>query len=259
MLTQTVTASATGPVIATNIYYIYSDHLGAPRWITQATDNAVRWRWDHADPFGLQPLNDNPAGLGMLAFNLRLPGQYDRESNLHYNYFRDYDPQTGRYVQSDPIGLDGGINTCGYALGNPVSYTDPKGLFVPALIIAGRVAWTGYRAYRTYQAANAMASAIKAANAGASTGALNGCPPNPGNKDPCKGKRDQLAAHEQKYRDYMENPHAHDNNGWLSAAYESGNMTRYTNILNGRYKELNKQIDNFRKQLEECEATYGKR
>lgn len=195
----------------------------------------------------------------MLAFNLRLPGQYDRESNLHYNYFRDYDPQTGRYVQSDPIGLDGGINTCGYALGNPVSYTDPKGLFVPALIIAGRVAWTGYRAYRTYQAANAMASAIKAANAGASTGALNGCPPNPGNKDPCKGKRDQLAAHEQKYRDYMENPHAHDNNGWLSAAYESGNMTRYTNILNGRYKELNKQIDNFRKQLEECEATYGKR
>ncbi|AXA91170.1 RHS repeat-associated core domain-containing protein [Massilia sp. YMA4] len=129
LLTQTVTASATGPVIATNIYYIYSDHLGAPRWITQATDNAVRWRWDHADPFGLQPPNDNPAGLGMLAFNLRLPGQYyDRESNLHYNYFRDYDPQTGRYVQSDPIGLAGGINTYGYVGGNPVSQFDPSGL-----------------------------------------------------------------------------------------------------------------------------------
>lgn len=84
-----------------------------------------------------------------------------------YNYFRDYDPQTGRYIESDPIGLEGGINTYGYALGNPVSYTDPKGLFVPALIIVGRVAWTGYRSYRAYEAANAAANAIRAVNHGA--------------------------------------------------------------------------------------------
>ena len=47
-------------------------------------------------------------GIGF-TFNLRFPGQYfDEETGLHYNYFRDYDPKTGRYIESDPIGLDGG-------------------------------------------------------------------------------------------------------------------------------------------------------
>ncbi len=58
-----------------------------------------------------------------------VPGQYfDQETGLHYNYFRDYDPSTGRYVESDPIGLEGELNTYLYAASNPVLHIDPLGL-----------------------------------------------------------------------------------------------------------------------------------
>ncbi|CAB1223449.1 RHS repeat-associated core domain-containing protein [Acinetobacter bouvetii] len=66
---------------------------------------------------------------GNLTFLIRHAGQYyDQEVNLFYNYFRDYNPITGRYVESDPIGLDGGLNTYGYVGGNALSLVDPKGL-----------------------------------------------------------------------------------------------------------------------------------
>ncbi|ATP48306.1 hypothetical protein CR512_02655 [Pseudomonas putida] len=63
----------------------------------------------------LYGLNQDPQGSGQQTLlNLCFPGQYyDAESGLHYNYFRGHDPQTWRYVESDPIGLSGGLNTNG--------------------------------------------------------------------------------------------------------------------------------------------------
>jgi RHS repeat-associated protein len=62
-------------------------------------------------------------------FLIGLPGQYyDQETGLHYNYFRYYDPTTGRYVTPDPIGLEGGINLWPYVAGNPLNWIDPDGL-----------------------------------------------------------------------------------------------------------------------------------
>jgi RHS repeat-associated protein len=93
-------------------YYIYADHINSPRVITRASDNVMVWRWDHADPFGAAAPDDSLAGAVAFAYNPRFPGQmFDREAGVHYNYFRDYDPKTGRYLQSDPIGLQGGVNT----------------------------------------------------------------------------------------------------------------------------------------------------
>jgi RHS repeat-associated protein len=124
----------TTPATAQN-YYIHADHLGSPRTITRSSDNVKVWEWKNDDAFGNNAADENPNGANNVngaaaafTYNLRFPGQYfDKETNTNYNYFRDYDPTTGRYVQSDPIGLKGGINTFGYANANPISYTDPTG------------------------------------------------------------------------------------------------------------------------------------
>ena len=85
------------------VYYIHTDQLNAPRKMTLPSTNALAWRWD-LHPFGEQAPNQNPSGLGTVINNLRFPGQsYTYESGLNNNGFRDYDPNTGKYLESDPI------------------------------------------------------------------------------------------------------------------------------------------------------------
>jgi RHS repeat-associated protein len=78
-----------------------------------------------------KPFGERTVAVGQVEVLLGFPGQYyDQETNNYYNYFRDYDPTTGRYLQSDPIGLGGGVNTYAYVNGNPVRFTDSLGLQV---------------------------------------------------------------------------------------------------------------------------------
>ena len=87
------------------------------------------WKWDQQEPFGNNVADENPSGLGAFDLPLRLPGQYfDKETNLHYNYYRNYNPSIGRYDESDPIGLRGGLNTYAYVGAEPLTGIDPMGL-----------------------------------------------------------------------------------------------------------------------------------
>ena len=103
---------------------VHTDYLGTPRVITSGTNGgSVVWQWKNDNPYG------NNKAQGTLEFNLRFAGQYyDSESGLHYNINRTYDPETGRYLQSDPIGLAGGTNTYNYVNKNPLDSVDPLGL-----------------------------------------------------------------------------------------------------------------------------------
>ncbi|MGV3581664.1 MAG: Ig-like domain-containing protein [Methylophilus sp.] len=146
--THTVTAVATDNTGATTIsnaaqvtinavtnttpqaYYIHTDQLNTPRLITDNNNQAV-WRWDNWEPFGNYITDEDPGNTGnKFTYNPRFAGQYyDAETGLSYNYFRDYNPQTGRYLQSDPIGLEGGqFSTYAYVDGSPIGSVDPMGL-----------------------------------------------------------------------------------------------------------------------------------
>lgn len=109
--------------------FVHSDGSGAARFITNSVGSVI-WRSNYR-AYGRGVVSEDPDGNGTLTtFNFGFPGQYfDSETGLYYNYFRYYDPGLGRYIQSDPIGLIGGINTYAYVGGNPISRVDGLGLF----------------------------------------------------------------------------------------------------------------------------------
>jgi RHS repeat-associated protein len=117
-------------VEGTALRYIETDHLNTPRALIDPARNVAVWRWDlQVSAFGEHAANEDPDADGSpVKFNLRFPGQYlDAETGLHYNYFRDYEAGTGRYVESDPIGLAGGIASYPYANSMPIGAADPRG------------------------------------------------------------------------------------------------------------------------------------
>lgn len=106
-------------------YMVHADHLATPRALVRISDGVEAWRWD-SEPFG----SSWATGLPGVVYNLRFPGQqYDADTGYHYNWMRDYNSWTGRYLQSDPIGLAGGLSRYSYVEGNPMNGIDPLGLW----------------------------------------------------------------------------------------------------------------------------------
>ena len=110
------------------LLYVHVDHLGTP--VAMTDEQGVKVWSAVYDPFGKATPNEDPDGNGQaVTLNVRFAGQYyDSETGLHQNGFRTYDPSTGRYLTSDPIGLWGGLNTYAYAWGNPITIFDSMGL-----------------------------------------------------------------------------------------------------------------------------------
>jgi RHS repeat-associated protein len=118
------TVDTTGSTSVVN--FVIGDGLGTPRVVIDGTGTAI-WSWAYlGNPFGEQQPTSNGYVL-----NLRFPGQYyDAESGTNYNVNRNYESATGRYLQSDPMGLAGGISTYTYVGNSPLGYIDPLGLNV---------------------------------------------------------------------------------------------------------------------------------
>jgi len=111
--------------------YIEPDHLGTPRAVIDPTRNVAVWTWPILnDAFGESAPNRDPDADGtQFTLNMRMPGQeWDAESGLSYNYYRDYDSGTGRYAESDPLGILIGNSTYSYVRSSPMLHSDSQGL-----------------------------------------------------------------------------------------------------------------------------------
>ena len=252
-----LTQSAIGQ---TTVSYIYADHLNTARVIVRPADQAIVWSWGGNEPFGQTQANSNPSGLGSFTYNPRFPGQVaDNESGWFYNWNRDYNPALGRYVESDPLGLDGGINTYAYAGGNSVSNVDPDGriffLLIPAveyglLYMAGDAALIGGAGYlahdnimqatrgETRQARKDSHDAYKAFQ-------RQGYQRDP--NDPCQELRNKIDFHKKMIAFREAHDAAFPNPGWPDGK-------RHADVNNAD----GENVQRWEKELEECEKSCKK-
>jgi len=222
-------ALVTGSGGGATIYWVHGNHIGVPIVTADASGAAA-----------------SPSGYTVLGF----PGQTRTLADLYYNRYRDYDSSLGRYIQADPVGLEGGDNPYLYAGANPLRNMDPEGLQI--VIPVPR--------YGTYPPiippiispmAPPRPPSVNIPRAKNGWTADSGCP------DPCKGLREQVKEHERKLQEYKYDPLSHDNKGFLRAALQQQNPGLYNKIYNGRLWELEGQIKNFKKLLFECERQHG--
>uniref|UniRef100_UPI0037838DBC RHS repeat-associated core domain-containing protein n=1 Tax=Caenimonas koreensis TaxID=367474 RepID=UPI0037838DBC len=259
-------------------YAVHADHLGTPRLITDEANKPV-WQWPYsafgnnaptgvlqATPNPKQAITNQPVLLKAskpIEMNLRFPGQYfDAETGLFYNWQRYYSDKGGRYIQSDRIGLDGGMNRFGYGGGNPLAYTDPLGQN-PLAAAAGfcftnplgfLVCAGGVAAMSTPQGQQAAMDIVNKIVDMCTPGDPGG----PNGHDPCKGIRKQLEKHERKLSEYLNHPLLQDNRGLLTNALLGNDGTQASRVYESRINELRKQIEGWKRELKKCEEKNGK-
>lgn len=277
----------TGSGVAQKLHYIEADALGTPRVVVDPARGAggtAVWRWElTGEAFGSTAPDQDPDGDSVaFVFDMRFPGQrYDAASGLNQNYFRDYEPGTGRYPQSDPIGLGGGISTYAYVGGNPLTRIDPSGLQVviplppvvpPPVNAAGngnpygpgnphfdrdaRIIVDNAVLNTVINLGNlsGIAPVIQMMSSANSGSEDNLCPSGPsGPQDPCEGLARQVAEHRQKLNDYMSDPIKWDHMGSLA----SSPLWLQELLYQGRIIKLIGHIKEFERQLAECRARNG--
>jgi RHS repeat-associated protein len=211
---------------STGTYTVHSDHLQTPTVLSNSQGTTV-WSMQHV-AFGQAWINSYPDADGIaVEFNQRFPGQYyDQETGLNYNYFRDYDPAIGRYIQSDPIGLAGGMNVYGYVGNNPNSAIDPAGL--DAYVIATPNG-NGYSFYAHGSVQNGVISGAFNAN----TTNFNQVRPGVYSVTP----RPVLSPSLNPFRDVNKkagNPTISNTNDWNTIQYSDGSITQGAQFHPGR-------------------------
>ena len=164
--TQCGASGGTGENGTPALSYLHTDHLGKPQFATDETGATI---WDAGGQ--VTPFGDGIQLASAFTQNLQFPGQYyDEETALSHNHHRTYDPTLGRYLQSDPIGLAGGLNRYAYVGGNPLNGFDPLGLaatappptFSPGLAYAEARSMFGSAARKAWRGKNVYAGCILA-------------------------------------------------------------------------------------------------
>jgi RHS repeat-associated protein len=251
---------------ASTTSYYESDGLGSVTSLTNAV-GAV------ANTYTYDSYGNLTASSGSVSNPFSYTGrEFDSETGLYYNRARYYDPTVGRFLGEDPVGFDGTYDFYSYVENTPINLRDPSGLQAlpkpvpvapkppgpilvpdPIPVAAPSVIDAIVMFLKDILGPPAIIlTSPEDLNPNEPDPGKSTCPSPRGPKDPCKGLRNQLADHQQRLQDYASDPYGNDNKSILGKG-------RDFEIIAGRVKSLIKQINDLKKQLEECERENGLR